>query len=206
MPIKAVVFDIGGVLEFNPDTGWRKKWQERLHLSIEDLDQRLKDMGRDGSLGTCSEAEWLDGLCEITGIDQGQADDFMKDLWEEYVGTLNVELASFFSNLRPRYQTAILSNSFIGARDREESLYHFEEMTDLIVYSHEVGLAKPDRRIYALTCERLGVRPEEMVFLDDLTANIAAAHEFGIHGILFTETSQAIADVRACLQMNGAGH
>lgn len=205
MPIKAVVFDIGGVLEFNPDTGWRQKWEKRLRLSVVDAIQRLDSTGRNGSLGTCSEAEWLDGLREVTGMDQAQVDEFMADLWEEYVGTLNSELAKFFASLRPHYKTAILSNSFLGARKKEQDLYGFEQMTDLIIYSHEVGLAKPDLRIYALTCDRLAVQPQEVVFLDDVEANIAAARAFGIHAVRFQETAQAIADVRAQLQFNGAG-
>ncbi len=74
---------------------------------------------------------------------------------------------SYFSSLRPRYQTALLSNSFVGARKREQEHYHFAEMTDLIIYSHEVGIAKPERRIFELTCERIGVQPEDVIFLDD---------------------------------------
>ncbi len=204
MKIRAVVFDIGGVLEINPDTGWRDKWERRLHLSIKEIDERLTGMGKDGSLGTCSEEEWIDSLREVTGMDQTQADEYMRDLWRWYLGTLNVEMADFFVSLRPHYQTAILSNSFVGARSREQERYHFHEMTDLIIYSHEVGLAKPDRRIYELTCERLGVRPDEMVFLDNAKSNVVAARELGIHGILFKENAQAIADIQACIQANAA--
>lgn len=74
-------------------------------------------------------------------------------------------------------------------------------MCDLIIYSHEVGVAKPDRRIYELTCERLNVQPAEMVFLDDIEQNVAAARELGIHAMLFQEAAQAIADVQACLDL-----
>jgi putative hydrolase of the HAD superfamily len=161
-------------------------------------------MGKDGSLGTCSEGEWIESLREVTGMDQTQADKYMRDLWHWYLGTLNMEMADFFASLRPHYQTAILSNSFVGARRREQERYHFHEMTDLIIYSHEVGLAKPDRRIYELTCERLGVQPDEMVFLDNAKSNVVAACEFGIHGILFKENAQAIADIQACIQANAA--
>jgi putative hydrolase of the HAD superfamily len=72
-------------------------------------------------------------------------------------------------------------------------------MCDLIIYSHEVGIAKPERHIYELTCERLDVQPAEMIFLDNLEPNVAAAREVGIHAILFQETAQAIADIQACL-------
>ncbi len=202
MTIRAVVFDIGGVLEITPNTGGQAKWEERLHLTLNELDERLRQMGIDGSLGPCSEEEWQAGLREVTGIDQAQAGEFMRDLWQWYLVELNTELVTFFAGLRPRYPTAILSNSFVGARRKEEERYRFHEMTDHIIYSHEVGLAKPDPRIYTLTCERLGVQPVEMIFLDDWEANIAAAREFGIHGILFKENAQAIADIQACIQAN----
>ena len=81
----------------------------------------------------------------------------------------------------------------------------FDEMTDLIIYSHEEGIEKPDRRAYELLCERLGAQPAEIVFLDDAEPNVAAARAFGIHAILFRDTSQAIADIKACLEADGRG-
>ena len=89
MTIRAIVFDIGGVLEITPDTGWREKWEERLPLTLKEIDERLAGMGKDGSLGTCSEEEWIEGLRQVTGIDQAQADEFMQDLWNWYLGELN---------------------------------------------------------------------------------------------------------------------
>jgi len=62
-------------------------------------------------------------------MDQGQVYAFWHDLWEEYLGTLNAELSTYFSSLRPRYQTALLGNSFVGARSSEQERYHFAEMT-----------------------------------------------------------------------------
>jgi epoxide hydrolase-like predicted phosphatase len=169
-------------------------------MSMGELDESLKSRGYNGELGTCSEPEWLGTLCEIAGINQTEAEEFMHDLWEEYLGTLNVELVAYFSDLRPRYQTAILSNSFLGARRRQQERYKIDDMTDLVIYSHEEGIAKPDRRVYQLACKRLGIQPGEMIFLDDLEPNVAAAREFGIHAILFCETIQAIAEIQALLQ------
>lgn len=204
MRIRAVVFDIGGVLEITPATGWLEKWEKRLHMKVSDIDERLKSMGKDGGLGTCSEEEWRKGLREITRMDQAQVDEFMEELWTEYLGELNAELAAYFTGLRPRYKTALLSNSFLGARRREQERYKFSEMTDLIIYSHEVGVAKPERRIFELTCERLGVQPAEMAFLDDFEPNVTAAQESAIHAVLFRETRQAIADLEACLQTSAS--
>lgn len=199
MAIKAVVFDIGGVLEITPETGWEEEWEARLGLGPRGLRERLGSVWRGGSIGTVSAEEVERRTGEILGLDRAQVDAFMHDLWEDYLGMLNSELAAYFASLRPRYVTAILSNSFVGAREREQERYGFGDMCDLIVYSHEEGIQKPDRRIFELLCERLGVRPEEVVFLDDVEESVAAAQALGIHAILFKDTRQAIEDIEACL-------
>jgi putative hydrolase of the HAD superfamily len=100
---------------------------------------------------------------------------------------------------RPRYRTGILSNSFVGAREREQAAYGFEDLVDEIVYSHECGLSKPDPAIYALACEPLRVVPEQMIFLDDLEPNVAGARQAGIHAVLYEDNAQAIRDIEALL-------
>ena len=202
MAIRAVVFDIGGVLEITPPTGWNTKWEERLHLEPGELPERLHSIWKGGSVGTVSEEEVERKTGEILGLGRAQVDAFMNDLWGEYLGTLNVELASYFASLRLRYKTGIISNSFVGAREKEQERYGLTDMCDLIIYSHEVGIQKPDRFIYELACEGLGVDPSEMVFLDDVEVCVAAARELGIHAILFQYNAQAIADIEACLGSN----
>jgi putative hydrolase of the HAD superfamily len=93
-----------------------------------------------------------------------------------------------------------LSNSFLGAREKEQAAYGFEDLVDDIIYSHEVGLAKPDRRIYALTCERLGLQPEEFIFVDDVAGHIEGARAFGIHSILFQNNGQTISEIEKRLE------
>jgi epoxide hydrolase-like predicted phosphatase len=202
MPIRAIVFDIGGILEITPDLGITEKWEQFLNLKPGELNERMMSVWKAGSLGLCSEEYVEQSLREILGMEQAQVDAFIHDVWEEYLGTLNVELAAYFSSLRPRYRTALLSNSFAGARAREQERYHFDEMTDLIIYSHEVEIAKPDRRIYELTWERLGVQPAEMIFLDDVGGHVAAARACGIHAILFQNNAQAIAEIEAAMSLS----
>jgi putative hydrolase of the HAD superfamily len=199
MAIRAVVFDIGGVLEITPRTGWEARWEARLGLKPGELDERLMEVWKAGSSGAISEAEVEQRIGEILGLSRAHVDEFMRDLWDEYLGTLNAELAAFFASLRPRYIIGILSNSFAGARRQEQQRYGFEDMCDLIIYSHEVGMRKPERRIFELTCERLGVRPDEMVFLEDVEESVVAARELGIHAVLFKDTAQAMADIQARL-------
>ena len=202
MAIRAVVFDIGDVLERNPRTGWAEKWEVLLQLSPGEFGSRVGPAVHAGSIGTITLADYERQVGELLNIDATQVDALMIDAWQEYVGTLNQEVAAYFASLRPRYRTAILSNSFVGAREREDELYTFTDMCDMVIYSHEEGVMKPERRIYEILVERLGVAPHEIVFLDDREENIAAARDIGIHAVVFHDTDQAIADVEAILHAN----
>ena len=99
------------------------------------------------------------------------------DFWRWYAGTLD--------------QPLILSNSGPGAREHERH-HGFEGITDDLVYSHEVGLMKPDPRVFALTAQRLGVRPDEVLFLDDVEGHVVAARASGWHAVLHTSTPDSI--------------
>lgn len=114
-----------------------------------------------------------------------------------------LELTDFFKGLREKYLTGIISNSFVGATHRERERYGFADMCHLLLYSHEVGLEKPDPRIYERWCEKMDVRPEEIVFLDDVVRNIRAAQDLGMDAILYRDNQQAIAESRACLAGRG---
>ncbi len=109
------------------------------------------------------------------------------------------QLLAWAADLSTRVRVGIISNSADGARREEERRYAFSSIFEHIVYSHEVGLAKPDRRIYALACERVRVAPDEAVFIDDRPENVEAARAFGMHAFLHTETAQTIASVEALL-------
>jgi epoxide hydrolase-like predicted phosphatase len=193
--IRAVLFDIGGVLEYAPDIGVTELWENRLGLSAGELDSLMQDAWIGGSIGTISLADVHLAVREELGLDDRRVAEFLEDFWREYLGTGNTELIEYARGLRPRYRTGILSNSFVGAREREQAAYGFEDLVDEIIYSHEVGMSKPDPRIYTLACDRLGVRPEETVLLDDAERCVTGAREAGLHAIRFQDNAQAITDL-----------
>jgi len=197
--IVAVIFDIGGVLKLEPGLGWYEEWQQRTGLSLAELDQQLNSRGMNGILGTCTEEEWASELAVIAGFSSEQGARFMRDLWSWHLGEINKQLMEFFVALRPRMRTALLSNNYVGARIREEEKYKLSEITDLIVYSYEEGLAKPDPQIYEIACRRLEVQPNQAIFLDDRAENVTAANNLGMRGILFSGTSQAIDQINDCI-------
>ena len=201
MMVRAVVFDIGGVLTTTPDTNWQHTWEAKLNLEPGQLIKSTLHVWQAGSVGALSEHDVSASVREILGLAAFDFEAMMTDIWSQYLGELNEELAYYFRSLRPSYRTAILSNSFVGAREKEQLRYRMQEMADFIVYSHEVGMSKPDPRIYWLTCERLGIPPEATIFLDDVEANIEAARIVGMHAIHFKSNAQAIADINASLAL-----
>ena len=177
---------------------------ERLGLAAGQLDERMHGAWRGGSIGTITLDDVHQALRDRLGLDEPRLAAFMADLWREYLGTPNTELIDYARRLRPRYRTGILSNSFVGAREREQQAYGFEDLVDEIVYSHESGMSKPDPRIYALACARLDVRPSEMVFIDDADVCVAGAREVGLHAIRYRDNAQAIGAIEALLSGTGA--
>jgi epoxide hydrolase-like predicted phosphatase len=79
----------------------------------------------------------------------------------------------------------LLTNNVKEFGDNWRAMFPIDELCEDVVDSSHVGMRKPDREIYALTCERLGVAPEETVFVDDNADNIAAAREFGMGVVHF---------------------
>lgn len=207
MPIRAVVFDIGGVLERVDDhswpTSWAERWAVRSGMTPEQLDAALDLQPPIGDLvtGAASEQEFRRLYAGALGLDPAQADLMMAEMWDAYCGELDQELFDWFASLRGSVLLGILSNSADGAR-REESLRHgIPEAADVVVYSHEVGLAKPDPAVYALTTERLGVTPAEIAFLDDKEWAVAGARDAGWHAVLHNDTPSSILALEQLLGM-----
>ncbi len=195
MAIDAVIFDIGGVLEITPSTGWQNRWAAEVGVGPEELEARLAPVFAAGEIGSISVAEVEAEIVDILGLDEPALADFMDDLWTEYLGTLNEPLVAYFEALRPRYRTATLSNSFVGAREREEALYRLAARCDELVYSHEEGLLKPDPAFYRVACDRLDVAPERCVFVDDQQVSVEGARAVGMRTVRFVENVQTMRDL-----------
>jgi putative hydrolase of the HAD superfamily len=208
--IRAVVFDIGGVLERVEDASWPelwvKRWEQRAGREPGAFEAGLAEHAPAGSVvtGEVSEAQLRQMYAAALGLDEDAADVMMAEMWDAYCGELDTELFDYFVGLRPRYRLGILSNSADGARREEARRYGFPDVVDALVYSHEVGLAKPDPAVYELTCRRLGVSPPEVVLLDDVEVNVATARDLGWHAVLHVDTAASIREIDRLLAENGA--
>ena len=99
------------------------------------------------------------------------------------------------------YKTALVTNNAHEFREHWTKTIPLGELFHEVVDSSEVGVRKPDPRIFELTLERLGgIAPEEAVFLDDYPGNVAAAERLGMRGVLVgPDPSKALAELDAIL-------
>ena len=96
------------------------------------------------------------------------------------------------------YLTACLTNNVLGGEARP-AVTAVMERFDEIVESSKVGLRKPERAFYELACERVGVKSDECVFLDDLGVNLKPAAAMGMTTIKVVTAEQAISDLESAL-------
>ena len=90
---------------------------------------------------------------------------------------------SVLSTLRKNYKLALVSNCFVGLSDILKAL-NLTRFFECIILSYEVGVRKPDRRIYLEALQRLKLRPEESVFVSDAISDLEGAREVGLKTML----------------------
>lgn len=183
--IKAVIFDVGGVLLRTPDRSCRLVWEQRLGLAEWESEEIVfgGEMGTKAQLGEVSDEDlwrWVGRRLQLNG---SQLDDFRRDFWRGDV--LDLALVDYIRRLRPRYLTAIISNATDALRGRLEQEYPIADAFDSIVVSAEEHIMKPNQEIYLRALQRLSRPADEAVFIDDSPANVAAARELGMKSVLF---------------------
>jgi putative hydrolase of the HAD superfamily len=197
--IKAVIWDMGGVLLREEDASPRLKLAEQHSIDLEKLYQLVFNSrsAKLAGIGAISEDDhWITVAREL-GIPEDSLSDFRNTFWSG--DRVDATLIEFLQSLRPEYKTALLSNAWTGTRKALEEYYNCLGVFDAVVISAEVKLAKPDPAIYRLILDQLKVAPREAIFVDDLIENIQSACDLGINAVHFRNTGQTLADVRALL-------
>ena len=206
--VKAIISDFGGVLT-SPLIGAFMAFQESSGVPLEELGKAMAaDAQRRGvnplfelEVGRVSEAEFLESIAEQLTAQLGrpiQLDGF----GERYFAHLepNQALIGYLRGLRGRgYRLAICTNNVREWERMWRAMLPIDEIFDVVVDSAFVGTRKPERRIYELTLERLGVEANAALLIDDVEINCQAARELGMQAIHFQATEQAIQETEAAL-------
>ena len=184
MPIRAVIFDIGGVLVRTEDQEPRRKWERRFGLPEWGLADLVFNCpaSRRASVGQATRHEVWAEVARRLSLTPAELEELNVDFWRGDVW--DAGLLTFIRSLRPRYKTGILSNAWPDAREAVKAHVNGEAF-DVIVISGEEGVEKPDPEIYRRALERLKVTPAEAVFVDDMPVNVEAARALGMHGMQF---------------------
>lgn len=200
MAVRAVVFDVGGVLVRTDDHAPRARLAKSLGLSEAELHDAVFEnpLARSATLGTLSEAEVWTLVARHFKLDPAGLAAFQSQFWAG--DRLDVELARWLGALRPRVKTGLLSNAWSNAREAFLTQYQVYRFVDAVVISAEQGVAKPDPAIYAICARQIGALPAEIVFVDDIPRNIDAAEAAGMRGVLFRSPEQAKRDVARLMQ------
>jgi len=108
------------------------------------------------------------------------------------------QLVDFIRSLRGEYKTGVISNAWSDLRDnlaREK----IDDAFDCIIISAEVGVAKPDPKIFQIALKQAGVRPNEAIFVDDFYVNIEGCEKVGMKGIHFKDASSTLQQLQLLL-------
>jgi epoxide hydrolase-like predicted phosphatase len=102
------------------------------------------------------------------------------------------------------HRMGMLTNNVREWEPLWRSMLPVDEIFEVVVDSGFVGCRKPDREIYEITLERLGVTSEECLFIDDIDVNCDAARELGMSAVHYQHNDQAIPEIRNALSLAAA--
>ena len=200
MVIKAVIWDIGGVIMRTEDLGPREQLAADLGVTRAILNDLVfgGEQGTRAQFGEISQTElWAHVRSELNlGSDE------YPDLRERFFGgdVLDTELVDFIRSLKPQFKIGIISNAWSELPAALEN-WGISDAFDIIVGSGDEGLMKPDPRIYQIALERLAIQPGEAVFVDDFIENIIGARELGINAVHFQSREQALDELKSLLKV-----
>ncbi len=183
--IKAIVFDCFGVLTTD---GWKQIRQEVIKTDAER--QEAHDLDRAVNTGMMNYDDFVARVADLANLNIEETRKHLNST------APNLRLLNYIRReLTPHYKIGLLSNAADNWLDDllgSDNVALFDE----IVLSYAVGMVKPQPAIYDLIATKLGVLPEECLFIDDIERYVTAAINVGMKGIVFNDTEQCMAECR----------
>lgn len=193
--IKALIFDLGGVLFTNGTKSFCHYIAGTYSLHYE----RVLELFSEGKIGSAyregkmSHSEfWRIVKKELSLTDDAE------NLENEWINRyeLIADTRDIILDLAKKYKVYFLSDNVKERVEKINNIHNFLSWFEGGVFSHEVGVRKPDLKIYEITLQKIGVKPEETVFIDDKETNLPPARKLGVHALLFKTPEQLREDLR----------
>ncbi len=187
--IKALIFDCFGVLTTD-------KWKAFVDGLPPEIDKgKLRELNRQLDTGFLDRSDFSQQVFELTGSRPQEVESLLNNEVAK-----NLELLKLIGEKRATgMKVGLLSN--VSSDWVTKVFLDQDELAlfDVTLMSYEVGIAKPDPRIFEIMCSRLGANPEESVMIDDASHNCAGAESLGMKTILYTDLSSFQTEIEQLL-------
>ena len=186
--IKAILFDLGGVLF----TNGAKKFNHAIAARYNLDDDFVKSIS-DGEIGTkyreskITRDEFWKYFLEKLNIKEDP--DKLEKEWISYYELIEGTRDIIF-DLAKKYRVYYLSDNVKERVDKLDERFGFLKWFTDGIFSHDVGVRKPDPKIYEFALRKASVLPEEVVFIDDKESSLIPARKLGVTAILFVSPEQ----------------
>lgn len=202
--IRAIVFDIGGVLLRTENPTFRQELANKYDLQPSELERLVFDskVASASTIGQTSEDAVWRNVAKKLALSPQTLEKLKIAFWAG--DQLDQDLIQFLKACRPEYTTALLSNAWKGAGAQLAEKYGIKEgeTVDHILISSELGVAKPDPQIYKILAETVNCQFNEILFVDDFIENILAAKDLGICAIHYQPGLKLIPKIKELLNLN----
>ncbi|MEE9378449.1 MAG: HAD family phosphatase [Candidatus Lokiarchaeia archaeon] len=200
MTIKAIVFDLGGVVL---DLDFSNFYNRIITQSPLNKPQtpimleffRQSDIYHQGNM---SDKEFYQLACDLLQVCMLNQSEFF-DAFNSIISGFNPEIVEIIRQIRDngRYKLLALSNVNASHWDYiQKKNWEFIDYFDELILSHEIHLIKPDPKVFNYTIQMVGCKPNQIVFIDDGLNNVRSARELGIIGIKYTNKDELIEELK----------
>lgn len=188
--IRNIIFDLGGVVI---DIDLNRTFKQLAELGIDNMAEYVTRYGGDGfaelfQTGKMSDNEFITKLQQLSTHSTSKAQ--IEMAWNAMILDYEQDRIDLLKALKTRYRTFVLSNTNIihyhNFAFRVPGENHIDNLFEKTYYSHEIGFSKPSAESFLYVINDAGLKPHETLFLDDSSANVAAAQQLGMQARVVT--------------------
>ena len=199
MTIKAIAFDLGGVVI---DLDFSNFYNRIITQSPLNKPQtpimleffRQSDIYHQGNM---SDKEFYQLACDLLQVCELNQSEFF-DAFNSIISGINSEVVEIIRKIRDNNRHKLLALSNVNASHWDyiqKKKWEFIDFFDELILSHEIHLIKPDPKVFNYTIQKAGCKPKQIVFIDDGLNNVRSARELGIIGIKYTNEDELIEEL-----------
>ena len=188
--IKAIIFDLWETLG-TKNVGISRSLQERFVIEKSSEFMHLYETSVQLNNWKSEKEMAINFLREFNIKDNIENEEFIINLFREGIekATMFEGMKDLLIKLKENYKLGFISNTTVFESSVLDK-WGIREMFDVMSFSWELGIKKPSKEIFDITLQKLGVAPDEAVFIDDGEKNVLKAKEYGLNGIVFKSVEQ----------------